>query len=70
MAQQDSEWLKSKLVGLLEDAADRDPPDHAACAKYADLLWKMLPKGTPKDKGASLLDRVRQAITEGQAPEK
>jgi len=38
------EWLKEKLIGLLDQAAEGEQPDHAACAKYADLLFKMLPK--------------------------
>lgn len=39
----DVEWLRCLLVRLLEQAADDGEPDHAACAKYADLLFKMLP---------------------------
>lgn len=65
----DIEWLKKKLVGLLEDAALRDPPDHQACAKYADLLFKMLPKGNSAEPSQKAVDLVRKALIEGKQPE-
>lgn len=67
----DSEWLKQKLITLLESASESEEPDHAACAKYpdhaacakyADLLWKMLPKGG-KEPSAKVM-----AMVEGQLP--
>ena len=64
----DSEWLKAQLINLLTDAIARDPVEHQACAKYAELLWKMLPKGT--DKNVSDLDEARQAIRENTKPKK
>lgn len=61
----DREWLKRQLVSLLEGAMAAETPDHSACAKYADLLFKMLPQGAekkslPKD----LAEQVRQALRE------
>jgi len=60
----DIEWLKKKLIGLLEDAEEREPPDHQACAKYADLLFKMLPKGNAEP-SQKAVDLVRKALIEG-----
>jgi len=36
------EELQRIVAGLLSDARMQEPPDHAACAKYADLLYKMM----------------------------
>lgn len=64
----DVEWLKKKLVVLLEDAAAQETPDHQACAKYADLLYKMLPKGNAEP-SQKAVDMVRKALIEGKQPE-
>lgn len=64
----DSEWLKTVLVGLLDDARMADPVDHGACAKYADLLWKILPKGTVADQKATNLDEIRKAVQQAHKP--
>jgi len=46
--------LRRTVAALLADARAQEPPDHAACAKYADLLYKMLVKsGGPKKKAGS-----------------
>lgn len=65
----DSDWLKSKLVDLLTDASEQSPKDHGACAKYADLLWKMLPRsvGKPQEDGA--LDKIRKRLLRGEPAE-
>lgn len=68
------EWLRDQLMVLLAQAQIADPPDHQACAKYADLLYKMLPKNS-NDKaglGADELARARAAVREAMAqpPEK
>lgn len=58
------EWLRDTLVTLLSLAQLQDPPDHQACAKYADLLYKMLPRQS-NEKGALAPDelaRARQAV--------
>lgn len=58
----DVEWLKRTLVGLLENAAGADVPEHAACAKYAELLFKMLPKGKEEKPSESAIELVRKTI--------
>lgn len=62
---EDAEWLKDQLVKLLKDAMGRDQVEHQACAKYAELLWKMLPKaqdkGVTQDTLASLREQLRNA---------
>mgnify|MGYP003455167360 FL=1 len=64
------EWLRAKLVTLLEDAATGDEPDHQACAKYADILFKMLPKSSNehRDIGAEELARAGAAVLGSNAP--
>ena len=64
------EWLRAKLVTLLEDAATGDEPDHQACAKYADILFKMLPKSSNehRDIGAEELARARAAVLASEGP--
>jgi hypothetical protein len=59
---EDAEWLKCQLVNLLKDAMHRGQVEHQACAKYAELLWKMLPKKAETDVGKSTLDEVREKI--------
>lgn len=54
------EWLRGQVVTLLAAAQLADPPDHQACAKYADLLYKMLPKNS-NDKGGLSSDELRRA---------
>ena len=61
----DSQWLEAQLVRLLIDAQDRDPPDHQACAKYADLLWKMLPRVSDSDPKSKELEDLRKRLIEG-----
>lgn len=54
-------------MNLLEDATASSPPDHQACAKYADLLFKMLPKGSGDKAGLQPDDlaRARKAVIHG-----
>lgn len=59
---EDAEWLKDQLVNLLKDAMNRDQVEHQACAKYAELLWKMLPKKADDGASKSTLDEVREKI--------
>lgn len=63
----DAEWLKGKLIELLEDASAQDPKDHAACAKYADLLFKVLPRGEGKQ-AQDGLEAVRKEISARAKP--
>lgn len=65
---EDAEWLKDQLVNLLRDAMTRDPVEHQACAKYAELLWKMLPKATDKGVTKDTLDEVREKIRNAKIP--
>jgi hypothetical protein len=58
---QDSQWLQEVLTGLLEHARSRDPPDHQACAKYAELLFKMLPKAEAAPGDESWLEEARRS---------
>lgn len=44
--------------------------DHGACAKYADLLWKILPKGNQKDPAKEDMDAIRKAVIENGRPKK
>lgn len=69
-ARKDSEWLKTVLVDLLDNARMATPVDHQACAKYADLLWKMLPKGLPGDHQKTDLDEIRKAVQSASKPKK
>ncbi len=65
------EWLREQVVSLLASATAADPPDHQACAKYADLLFKMLPKGSGDKRGLDPdeLAKARTAVLEAlQAP--
>lgn len=66
------EWLRGKLVGLLNSAAEGQDPDHQACAKYADILYKMLPKGSSEQRGIPQgeLERARQAVLSSRKPAK
>lgn len=65
----DVEWLRRLLVRLLEKASDEPEPDHPACAKYAGLLWEMLPRAegtqngkTPAHPDEKAIAAVRAAI--------
>ena len=60
------EWLQDTCVRLLKNAAANDPPDHQACSKYAELLFKMLPKGTGSKTvlDAEALKAIRDAVRE------
>lgn len=60
------EWLRDQLIGLLGQAAAGEQPDHAACAKYADLLYKMLPKkeGSSRVSDEALV-AARKAVLDG-----
>lgn len=62
----DSSWLQVQLVTLLQDAMEANPKDHAACAKYADLLWKMLPKNTGKDVRAKSLSELAGQVADDE----
>lgn len=62
----DVEWLKRTLVGLLENAAGLETPEHAACAKYAELLFKMLPKGKEEKPSEAAIDLVRRTLLESK----
>lgn len=51
------EWLKQQVVDLFEKAKKGDAPDHAVCAKYLDLLFKLTAEdsGDPKPTASSPL---------------
>ena len=63
----DRAWLQQQLVMLLEDARDQDKTDHQACAKYADLLWKMLPQVRDLDPADKELRDLRKNLIEGKS---
>lgn len=54
-------WLQGQLIELLAAARQGPEIDHAACAKYADLLYKMLPKGDSKE-SKSVGEQVREEL--------
>lgn len=64
------EWLREQVVVLLASATAQDPPDHQACAKYADLLFKMLPRAARDGQGIAPdeLERARKAVLDGMQP--
>jgi hypothetical protein len=65
------EWLRRKLVSLLEDASSVEERDHAACAKYADILFKMLPSHSKDSEStqAELYRKIREDLSrEKQKP--
>ena len=64
-SERDVVWLKKMLVSLLENAAGSEQPEHAACAKYAELLFKMLPKGKEEKPSDATIEMVRKAMMEG-----
>lgn len=55
----DLPWLKGVVVDLLEDARQGEP-DHQACAKYAELLYKLL-RGEPSTAQEGLMAEVMAA---------
>lgn len=62
--EKDQAWLKGQLIELLLSAKGAEAPDHTACAKYADLLYKMLPS-KPKaddDDNLAVAAKVREAL--------
>lgn len=61
----DIAWLKKQLIGLMEDARNQDPTDHGACAKYADLLWKLMGKTLDIDPKSLELDDLRRKLIDG-----
>lgn len=63
----DRTWLRNTLTRLLAQAANTEDPDHQACAKYADLLWKMLPQDNPPPSHNDF-DALRHQILYGEAP--
>lgn len=65
----DSEWLKGKLVTLLEAETAKGDPDVPSCAKIADLLWKMLPRASILDADQTELAAIRKRLIEGDDPE-
>lgn len=56
----DTAWLQRTILDLLLKASASSEPDHAACAKYADLLWKMLPR--PMTEEETELSALRDEI--------
>lgn len=55
------EWLAKKIGDLFETASKEQEPDHSACAKYAELLAKLLfPKIGKVDSGEGL-EQARKA---------
>lgn len=56
------EWLREQLVTLLAAAQTADPPDYAACAKFADLLYKMLPRGESRSVMDDVIKQAQDAI--------
>lgn len=60
------EWLRQKVLELLQDASAADERDHPACAKYAELLFKML----PSREGRTVSTETTKAAMEAIANEK
>lgn len=62
----DVDWLRALLVRLLENASSCEAPDHPACAKYADLLFRMLPhsngSGKPEHPDSKSIAAIRLAL--------
>lgn len=63
----DVAWLQQEVTRLFVDAAATEEPDHTVCVKYAELLYKMLPKDGGKAKlSDSLIDEIRKAMRDGK----
>lgn len=60
----DREWLLGELVDLLRDAKSGEKVEHIACAKYVELLYKMLPPATGKSVADETLDALRRGVQE------
>lgn len=63
----DRGWLRDRLIGLFQDAAGGEKPDHQVCVKYAELLYKLLEASTEGTGSSVVLEQVRQAILEERA---
>jgi hypothetical protein len=70
---EDVAWLKRTVVALLKDATkgkESDEVDHAACAKYAEILLKLMPRagsGGGQDVSKAVA-AARQAVSERETP--
>lgn len=60
----DREWLLGQLVDLLQDAKGGEKVEHIACAKYVELLYKMLPASTGKSVSDEALEAIRRGVQE------
>lgn len=60
-----ADWLRDEVVRLFRDASASGTPDHGACSAYANLLYRLLPKGTD-NKGLrdEDLERIRRIVEE------
>lgn len=66
-SRKDVVWLQGEVTRLFIDAAASEEADHAVCVKYAELLYKMLPKDGGKQKlSDSLVDEIRKAMRDGK----
>lgn len=45
----ESDKLRAAVWSLFLLAKDQEKPDHTACAKYAEILFKGLPKSSRRD---------------------
>jgi hypothetical protein len=59
-----AEWLRTECARLFGQASRAEEPDLASCAKLAELLFKMLPKGSGERQGLSQsdLEAAREAV--------
>jgi len=57
------------VVELLDNARTSDPIDHQACAKYADILLKCIPKGDATKPSTEALDFIRKRLIENHVIE-
>jgi hypothetical protein len=60
-------WLQQEVTRLFVDAAAQETPEHAVCVKYAELLYKLLPRDNGKVKlSDSLIEDIRKAMRDGK----
>lgn len=60
------DWLQKQIVTLLTVAKLGEQIDHQACAKYCELLYKMMPKST-RNPAAEALEAVREGLKNERA---
>lgn len=62
LASGSDDWLEQQVKCLLDMAMKDGDPDHQACAKYCELLYKMGPRTVKKTDAADLAQRAREAL--------